>query len=201
MFAQARTVLLAIGAAMALTACGQSETAKTEAPPNTQAIADRTIGPDGAGGIAAALPFTQAAIAEAAVGYAVAQTQDQIEGDPYPKFTLSIGEEVVFDVLPTADRANVHAIVTNSSFAVGPEAEMMGATFGSAPAAQVLYCLTPEQHADYDFSCSSAADGQFWRGYDLPADYQGARAPFTAIDPDAATRATLVEMSWIAPRP
>jgi hypothetical protein len=183
-------------AALMLAACSQQPA--PEAAPQAPAL-NLAIGPDGAAGIDSAIAMSTEAVSAAAPGFIVAEAQDQIEGDPFTKITLSAHGAVVFDVLPNAERTAIHSIETRSPRATGPAGERIGALFGDAPAADVLFCVTPEQHAAYDFACSTAADGRFWRGYALPQPYEGPRAPFEDIDPDAAVRATLVEMRWIAP--
>ncbi|MDX2237736.1 MAG: hypothetical protein NW203_09240 [Hyphomonadaceae bacterium] len=185
-------------AALVLAACSR-QPAPEAAPQAETPTLNLTIGPGGAAGITSAIAMTTAAVSAAAPGFVVAEAQDQIEGDTFTKITLSADGAVVFDVLPNAERTAVHSIETASPRAIGPAGERIGALFGDAPAAEVLFCVTPEQHAAYDFACSTAADGRFWRGYDLPDSYVGPRAPFEDIDADAAVRATLVEMRWVAP--
>ncbi len=190
---------LSLVAALLLAACSR-QPAPEAAPPAEAPALNLAIGPEGAAGITSAIAMTTAAVAAATPGFVVAEAADQIEGDPFTKITLSLDGAVVFDILPNAERNAVHSIETASPRAIGPAGERIGALFGDAPAAESLFCITPEQHAAYDFACSTDAEGRFWRGYDLPETYEGPRAPFEAIDPDAATQARLVEMRWIAPR-
>lgn len=195
--------ILAAVAVLALTACGRDTAEETmkQFPPVEAPNYNADIGPNGAAGITTALPLTVEALTAAAPGYAVAEAQDQIEGQPFRKITLSAGDEVVFNVLPTPDGARIHSIVTRSTQARGPVGEIVGqAKFETAPAAQSLFCAPELVDGAFGFACSDAEDGVFWRVYRLPDAYQGPHEPFEAIDPDTALDATLVEMRWIAPR-
>jgi len=196
-------LVLAVVAMLALVACGRDTADSTmkQFPPTEAPNYNADIGPNGAAGITAALPLTVAALTQAAPGYAVAEAQDEIEGQPFRKITLSAGDEVVFDVLPSPDGQRIHALVTRSTQARGPVGEIVGqAKFETAPAAQSLFCAPEMVDGEVGFACSDAEDGVFWRVYRLPATYRGAREPFQAIDPDSALDATLAEMRWIAPR-
>ncbi|MGE0829186.1 MAG: hypothetical protein AB7O04_07535 [Hyphomonadaceae bacterium] len=194
-----RALMLAafILSAHGLSACGQS----SQAPQVDAPAINLTIGPDGAAGVTGPIQMTIEALSNAAPGYDVAEAQDQIEGDPFTKITLSRGGEAVFDVMPTADGQRVHSIVTDSPEARGPRGEIIGqSTFGQAPAAEVLFCRTPEMHEDFSFICADTETGRFWRAYRLAEGYEGTRAPFAEIDPDAAIAAQLSSMTWVAPR-
>jgi hypothetical protein len=139
-------------------------------------------------------------IGRAARGYTVAEVQDQVEGVPFTKITLSRKSEVVFEILPTPDR-RIHAIVTKSPQTRGPAGEIVGrSSFGEAPFVEVMYCRTAQRHEDFSFTCSNEQDGRFWRSYRLAATYRGRVEPFTAISPDAALAAILAQMMWAAPR-
>ncbi len=117
-----------VAAALALAACGQPQQGETnEASPVASAPNyDATIGPTSAAGISAALPMNVEAVTAAAPNYIVAEVDDQIEGNAFKAITLSAGDEEVFRVLPTADRRNIHAIVTRSSQARSPAGEIPG---------------------------------------------------------------------------
>jgi hypothetical protein len=139
-------------------------------------------------------------VGEAARGYDLAEVQDRVDGERFTKITLSRNNEVVFEILPTPDR-RIHAIVTKSAQARGPAGEIVGrSSFGEAPFAEVMYCRTAQMHEDFSFTCSNAQDGRFWRAYRLDRAYRGRVEPFTAISPDAAVAAILVQMMWVAPR-
>ncbi len=190
-------------ALVALSACERNSAEETmkRFPPTEAPNYNADIGPNGAAGITTALPLTVEALTAAAPGYAVAEAQDQIEGQPFRKITLSAGDEVVFDVLPSPDGQRIHSLVTRSTQARGPVGEIIGeAKFEGAPAAQSLFCGPELIDGAFGFACSDAEDGVFWRVYRLPSGYQGPHEPFEAIDPDTALDATLVEMRWIAPR-
>jgi hypothetical protein len=192
---------IVLASALALAACGQGEQKQAETFPAIVAPNyDASIGPNGAAGITTALPMTIEAVRAAAPNYVVAEVQDQIEGDSFTAITLSAGDEEVFRVLPTADRAHIHAIVTTSSQARGPTADIIGSVkFAVAPPDQVPFCISQFVDGAPGFACSTAADGTFWRVYRLP---QGAApaASFEEIEPDVLHDATLAEMRWIAPR-
>lgn len=194
---------IVIAAAMVLAACGQQGEQKADevfpvvAAPNY----DSSIGPSGAAGINHRLPMSMDAIRAAAPNYIVAQVEDQVEGDPFTAITLSAGDEEVFRVLPSADGAYVHSVVTRSSQARGPEQDIVGvATFAMAPPDQVRFCGSEIVDGAAGFACSTAADGRFWRVYQTPEGYDGPSEPFDAIDPDVLHDSTLVEMRWVAPR-
>jgi hypothetical protein len=194
---------LIIAAALALAACGQEAQQRetSEAFPVVNAPNyDASIGPTGAAGISAALPMNIEAVRGAAANYIVAEVDDQVEGDAFKAITLSAGDEEVFRVLPTADRAHIHAIVTRSTQARGPAGEIVSQSkFAVAPPEQVTFCLAEFVDGAPGFACSTAADGTFWRVYRLP-EGASAAATFEEIEPDLLHDATLVEMRWIAPR-
>jgi len=190
-------------AALALAACGQPQQQdRQDAMPVVLAPDVNTrIGPDGAAGISNALPMTVDAVRAAAANYVVEEKADQIEGQPFTAIALSADDEEVFRLLPTADGARVHAIVTTSPQARGPLQEIVGVTlFGTAPAEAVEFCLAQLVAGAPGFACSTAEDGRFWRVYRLPEGYDGPSDPFEAIDPDVLHDAELAEMRWFAPR-
>ncbi len=199
--------VVTIAMALALAACGQQAPNADSEAQNASATSaaaptgpNTLIGPQGAGGVTAALPMNLAAISAAAPLFTAAEVDDHIEGDPFTAITLSSGSEEVFRVSPTADRAHVHSIVTRSAQARGPAGEVIGQTrFAAAPPEQVVFCATEFFDAQPGFACSTAADGRFWRVYRLP---EGANAAptFDEIEPDLLHDALLVEMRWIAPR-
>jgi hypothetical protein len=185
----------------ALVACGRRE-AEQETPPVVEApVSNTDIGFDAAAGIASALPMSVEAIQAAAPNFIVAAVQDQVEGQSFTAITLSAGDEEVFRVLPTSDGRNIHAIVTISTQARGPNDEIVGQSkFAAAPAEETAFCMAESVDGAPGFACSSAGDGRFWRVYRLPEAYDGPSDPFDAIDPDVLHDATLAEMRWIAPR-
>lgn len=191
-----------VAAALALAACGEAQQRDTnEAYPVVNAPNyDANIGPTSAAGISAALPMTVDAVRTAAPNYIVAEVDDQIEGNAFKAITLSAGDEEVFRLLPTADRQNIHAIVTRSSQARGPAGEIAGQSkFAVAPPEQVTFCLAEFVDGAPGFACSTASDGTFWRVYRLPEGASAAES-FEEIEPDLLHDATLAEMRWIAPR-
>jgi len=194
---------IVLACALALAACGQQaqEQPQEGFPVIDAPNYDSSIGPTGAAGIANPLPMTVDAVRAAAHNYIVASVEDQIEGNPFTAITLSAGDEEVFRILPTADRRNIHAIVTRSPQARGPAGDIVGvATFALAPADQVVFCNAEIVDGSAGFACSTAEDGRFWRVYKAPEGYDGPSEPFDAIDPDVLHDSTLVEMRWIAPR-
>jgi hypothetical protein len=189
-------------AALAIAGCGQqAQEPQGDAAEVASTIGlDASIGPSGAAGISAALPMNVDAVAAAASAYAVDEVDDQIEGNPFKAITLSAAGSEVFRVLPTADNAHIHAIVTRSPQARGPAGEIIGTTlFGVAPPAQVSFCLSELVDGAQGFACSDSQAGTFWRVYKLP---EGASdvGSFEEIEPDLLHDATLAEMRWIAPR-
>ncbi len=195
--------LIAAGALLGLAACGKPEEkpAEQSTPAEEAPAADISIGPNGAAGIMAAIPMTLEAVRAAAPLYSVAEVDDAVEGDPFKAITLSLGNEEVFRLYPSADRTELHSIATHSAQARSPEGEVIGTSlFRNAHPDGVVFCIT-----DFDiiheqgFSCSTGASGRFWRTYRLPDGYDGPTGPFDAIDPDVASEAMLVEMKWITP--
>jgi len=197
-----RKVLVAVVIALAaLSACGRRDAPQEEYPVVEAAVADTSIGAGAAAGISDALPMTLDAVRAAAPAFIVAETPDQIEGDPFTAITLSLGDEEVFRVLPTADRTHIHAIVTHSAQARGPTQDIVGQSlFAAAPAEEVAFCNSEFVEGAAGFACSTAEDGRFWRVYQVPEGYDGPSDPFDAIDPDVLHDSLLVEMRWIAPR-
>lgn len=192
-----------IAAALALAGCGQEAQQRetSEAYPLVNAPNyDANIGPGSAAGISAALPMTVDAVRNAAPNYIVAEVDDQVEGEAFKAITLSAGDEEVFRVLPTADRAHIHAIVTRSTQARSPAGEIVNQSkFAVAPPEQVTFCSAEFVDGAPGFACSTAADGTFWRVYRLPEGASPAES-FDEIEPDLLHDATLAEMRWIAPR-
>jgi hypothetical protein len=191
-----------IAAALALAGCGQEAQRETsEAQPVVaQPNYDVRIGPTGAAGITTAVAMNVEAVRAAAPNYVVAEVDDQIEGEPFKAITLSAGSHEVFRILPTADRAHVHSIVTRSTQARSPAGERVGAAkFAVAPPEEVTFCNAEFVDGAAGFACSTAADGAFWRVYRLPEGAAAAET-FEEIEPDLLHDATLVEMRWIAPR-
>lgn len=197
-----RRFALALALALALAACGQQQQPKQEESPIVEAPSyESAIGPQGAAGISTALPMTLEAVRAAAAHYAVAEAPDQVEGEAFTAITLSAGDEVVFRILPTADRAHIHAIVTRSSQARGPRQDIVGRTlFGVAPPDEVPFCLVETVAGAPGFACSTDAAGTFWRVYRLPDAFDEPVDSFADIDPDVLHDAVLAEMRWIAPR-
>lgn len=194
--------LLILVAALALAACGQQaqQPESGEATPVAAVSAAPTIGPDGAGGISTAVAMNVEALRAAAPHFAVAEVDGAIEGEAFKAITLSAGSEEVFRVLPTADSAHVHSIVTRSTQVRSTAGEVVGqAKFAIAPPEQVTYCAAEQVDGESGFACSTAADGRFWRVYRLPDGAEAADS-FEEIEPDLLHDATLVEMRWIAPR-
>lgn len=190
-------------ASVLLAACGQPQQSEEPAEPTAIAapIANLNIGPNGAGGVSAAVPMSVEALRAAAPNFTIASIEDHIEGDPFTAITLSTDAGEIFRVNPTADRAYVHSIVTTSPLARGPTQDVIGQTrFAVAPPEQVEFCASELVEGAAGFACSSAEDGNFWRVYKLPDGYDGPSDPFDAIDPDVLHDATLAEMRWIAPR-
>lgn len=197
-----RRMMLAAALLAALGACGQRE---PEAPQHASqpraATATMSIGPDGAGGITAPLAMSVTTVRSAAPHFVVAAVEGQIEGQPFTAIGLSQGGEEVFRILPTADGAHIHSIVTRSAQARGPLEEVVGQSlFAAAPADEVPFCQSETLDGAPGFACALSEDASFWRVYRLPEGYDGPSDPFDAIDPDVLHDATLVEMRWIAPR-
>ncbi len=194
---------LILAAAFVLAACGQEAQQRetSEAYPVVNASNyDASIGPSGAAGISAALPMNVETLRGAAANYIVAEVDDQVEGEAFKAITLSAGDEEVFRVLPTADRAHIHSIVTRSTQARSAAGEIVGQSkFAVAPPEEVAFCATEQFDGGGGFACSTAQDGRFWRVYRLP-DGAGDAASLNEIEPDLLHDATLVEMRWIAPR-
>jgi hypothetical protein len=194
---------LVIAAALALAACGQQQAQERETGEAQTVVAasnGMTIGPDGAAGISSATAMNVEAVRAAAPGFAVAEVEDQIEGQPFKAITLSAGDEEVFRLLPTADGAQVHSVVTRSARVRSSADEIVGQSkFAVAPPDQVTFCGAELVDGAPGFACSTAEDGRFWRVYRLP---EGAAAvsSFEEIEPDLLHDATLVEMRWLAPR-
>jgi hypothetical protein len=191
----------ALALVMALAACGRRDAEQETAPVAAALLSPTHIGFDAAAGINAAMPMSVDAIQAATPNFVAAAVQDQIEGQPFTAITLSAGGEEVFRVYPTSDGRSIHSIVTVSTQARGPNGEIVGQSkFAAAPPEEVGFCGAELVEGAPGFACSSREDGQFWRVYRLPEEYDGPSDPFDAIDPDVLHDATLAEMRWIAPR-
>ncbi len=195
--------LILVAAALALAACGQEAQQRETGDASPVAVASSstsTIGQNGAGGISTAVAMNVDAVRAAAPTYLVAEVDDQVDGEPFKAITLSAGSEEVFRILPAADNAHAHSIVTRSAQVRSDAGEVVGvAKFAVAPPEQVTFCATEQVDGSLGFACSTAEDGRFWRVYRLPAGAEPADS-FDEIEPDLLHDATLVEMRWIAPR-
>jgi hypothetical protein len=195
--------LFAAAALMGLSACGKPEEkqAQGNSPVVEAPVANTMIGPQGAAGISSAIPMTEEAVRAAAPNFSVASVEDQVDGDPFISITLSLGDDEVFRVYPSADRTEVHSVSTRSSRAHSPDGESVGVSlFRDAAPDGVIFCITDFAIIhENGFSCSTDASGAFWRTYRLPDGYDGPSAPFDAIDPDVSAEAMLVEMKWMEP--
>ncbi len=194
---------LIVVAALVLAACGQEAQQREAGEASPVAVASATastIGPDGAGGISTAVAMNVEAVRAAAPHFLVAEVDDQVEGQPFKAITLSTGSEEVFRIIPAADNAHAHAIVTRSTQVRSAAGEIAGQSkFAVAPPEQVTFCATEFVDGMSGFACSTGADGRFWRVYRLPEGAEAA-ASFEELEPDLLHDATLVEMRWIAPR-
>jgi hypothetical protein len=195
--------LLIVVAALALAGCGQEAQQRETGEATPVAVASNaasTIGPDGAGGISTAVAMNVEAVRAAAPHFVVAEVDDQVDGQAFKAITLSTGSEEVFRIIPAADNAHAHAIVTRSSQVRSTAGEVAGeAKFAIAPPEQVTFCANEFVDGMPGFACSTAIDGTFWRVYKLPPGAEPAET-FEEIEPDLLHDATLVEMRWIAPR-
>jgi len=191
--------LLMLCAVAALTACGAPD--EKQAPAEAVDEAPQmslVIGPQGAGGIASALPMTLEAVSAAAIGYIVAEAAE----DGAKIITLSNADGVVFTLRGTADGAHVREIVTTSPSAFGPYGEVIGESrLSRIGAVNQAFCKLEPDHPVADFSCSAGEDANFWRLFQLPSWYHDERSPFEAIHNDAKYDAMMVEMRWTAPAP
>ena len=168
----------------------------------TKPTANLTIGTEEAAGISIAVPMTLEAVTAAAPGFYVAEGRERAGGNVLHVFTLSTDDGDMFRLYPTVDGARISAIAALSPQVRGPTDETVTvSTYYQAPHAEVAYCEARSVGATAGFACSAYARGRLWRVYRLPRGYDGPSAPFDAIDPDAATDATLVELRWIAPGP
>ncbi len=194
----ARTALAAIVLAC-LAACGPSTTSPGQTTTATP-TANLTITKEEAAGISIAVPMTQEAVEAAAPGFYVAAHRVRAGANILQTFTLSTDAGDMFRLYPAADGQRLDAIAAISPEVRLPTDEHVTvSTYFQAPHAEIAYCEARMIDNAAGFACSSDANGRLWRVYKLAASYDGPSAPFDAIDPDAATDATLVEMRWIAP--
>lgn len=173
---------------------------KAEPPP--PAPAPLTIGPEGAGGIKTALPFTQEAIAGAMAGLEVIPAAAAIEGSRFPTYAVKDATgEVVFTALPRADGSGLMAVHTKSPKVSGPAGEKSWeASFGDIPPADAAYCADELYDGQPGFACATAPDARFWRVYLLLiSDSAPEAATFATAEPSARAGSPLVEMRWVAP--
>lgn len=189
---------IALSLALVLSACGlptgQSTTSATTPPANL------SISADGAAGINAPIAMTEAAVTAAAPGFYVAQHDERVSGTLLSTFTLSTDDGDMFRLYPTSDGRRLSEVAAISNAVKAPTDETIGlSTYYQAPHAEVAYCESRMISEAAGFACSANAHGNLWRLYKLPSGYDGPSDPFDAIDPDAATDATLVEMRWRPP--
>lgn len=193
--------LAAAIAAAALTACSQARAPDQAQSAETPGEAQLTIGPDGAGGVAAALEMSATAVSAAAPGFRVTTREGALAGVTHAILTLDLDGETIFTVTPSPDGARVHAVVTRSTRVRGPDDEIVGRfRFEEARAEDVALCVAEYGAETPSFACAASAEAPFWRVFALPASYRGPGDPFEAIDPTARRRAQLIEMRWFAPR-
>jgi hypothetical protein len=177
-----------IAAALALTACAH------EAP-----VLNVAIGPQGAAGVSVATQMSAEALALAAPGYEIAESETVSGERRFARFTLSANGEIVFNVYPSLDRSAPTGIGTRSTQARGPRGETIGVTvFRDSSDIDRASCRPAMPHERFTFSCADAT-GHFWRAYQAPASYEGPRETFAAIPGDVADAAVLAQMYWVAP--
>jgi hypothetical protein len=177
-----------IAAAFALTACAHGAPAL-----NVE------IGPYGAAGVGIATPMSAGAIASAAPGYEIAESETISGERRFARFTLSANDEIVFNVYPAADRSAPSGIGTRSPQARSPRGETIGVTaFRDSSDIDRSSCRPAMPHERFTFSCADAT-GHFWRAYQAAAAYEGPREAFADIPSDVADAAVLAQMYWVAP--
>jgi hypothetical protein len=157
------------------------------------------IGPDGAAGVGVATPMTTEALASAAPGYDIAESETISGERRFARFTLSANGEIVFNIYPSLDRSAPTGIGTRSTQARGPRRETIGVTlFRDSSDIDRSSCRPAMPHERFAFSCADAT-GHFWRAYQAAASYDGPRDTFAAIPGDVADAAVLAQMYWVAP--
>ena len=187
-------------AAVLLAACSPPASQTSGSATTGEPPAVLTIGEAGAAGITSAIAMTTEAVTAAAPGFYVARHEERIGGELVPVFTLSTDEADMFRLYPSNDGAHLRDIAAISPLVHGPTDETIAvSTYYQAPHEQIAYCEARMVGEAAGFACSTGAAGKLWRVYKLPNGYDGPSEPFDAIDPDAATDATLVEWRWIAP--
>lgn len=188
--------VLSVG--LLLAACGLPTGQNATNTPTTQA--NLTISADGAAGINAPIAMTEAAVTAATPGFYVAQHDERAAGVLLHTFTLSTDDGDMFRLYPTNDGRRLAEVAAISNSVKIPTDESIGvSTYYQAPHAEIAYCESRLINEAAGFACSASAHGALWRLYKLPNGYDGPSDPFDAIDPDAATDATLVEMRWRPP--
>jgi hypothetical protein len=198
--ARLKTALACLALAL-VAGCEPGGDQKGQNTTNAAVSANLTISKDEAAGISAPMPMTEAAVTAAAPGFYVAARRVRAGANILETFVLSTDAGDMFRLYPSADGQRLDAIAAISPQVRLPTDEHVSvSTYYQAPRAEVAYCEARTiDNSAAGFACSSDANGRLWRVYKLSANYDGPSAPFDAIDPDAATDATLVEMRWIAP--
>jgi hypothetical protein len=143
--------------------------------------------------------MTAEALAQAAPGFAIEESETVSGERRFARITLSVDGEIIFNVYPAPDRSRATGIGTRSARARGPEGETIGVTrFGATGGVDRESCRTALAHERFTFSCADAS-GRFWRAYEVAARYDGARDTFAAIPAEVADGAVLAQMYWVAP--
>lgn len=143
--------------------------------------------------------MNQAAIERAAPGYMVKEGEIASGERRFARFTLSLNDEVVFNVYPAPDRSAPTGIGTRSPLARGANGEVIGTTtFAVSLGVDHESCRPAMAHERFTFSCPDAS-GSFWRAYQVSDTDAGSQDAFYAIASDARDAAILAQMYWTAP--
>ena len=188
---------LIAGGAFFLAACGAREARQADPPPPPPPDF-LTIGPGGALGIDASLPYTQQELSARISdkpGIIVAAESVQVARRVFTALRTESDGLELYQFWPSAKLDVLRAIHTESPAVIGPAGEVIGAsTLRDAREEDVAFCRETMATGARLLECAPDPGAAFWRIYRLAPG--GPSEGAAALGPQEA--AVLVAMRWVA---
>lgn len=190
-----RIQTLLILASFCIGGCQAAKAPLPEPAANVALSAPLSIGPDGALGLNASVPYAQATFEDAAKRLQIVGETKQVAKKVFVGYDAVSDGVTLYEFWPSADLTMLRAIHTASPAVAGPQGEVIGAsTLRDAPEAETAYCKESTNTGAILMECAPAPDSAFWRIYRAPPrlDQEGLAAL------QAHEAAVLVAMRWVA---